>query len=182
MMTEYNETDISNAKQNAENAMLKWQVRYLLNRIPVTGVINGVRESMFSNDYINLVDGKKIEDQLRNEYISWLSSGLDISPLMDWYLFELQSWLGVYGYIIKRNGPAEAEIVKYSSSLSKEDEKAGYCDPHPIMKRIALIDAKSLPAGKFYLVCLTKPIDDKVLLFRRNFAEIRQYICKWGDV
>lgn len=165
-----------------EMARLEWQKRLLLNQIPVKGVLNGVRKDIFSTETISLEEGKKLEDELREEYITHISGdSSDKCDLFDWYLYELQSWLGPYGYLIKRKDYATAEVVKYVSSLSKEQESEGCCDPDPSMKVIATLDTQHLDDARYYLVCKTQPIDEKILRMEKNFAEVREYIFEWDE-
>lgn len=166
--------------EEREIARLEWQNRILLNQIPVKGVLNGVRKEMFSNETISMEEAEKEEDELREEYAKLVgSSASNKSEFFDWYLFELQKWIGVYGYLIRRKDYATAEIVKYVSSLSPEKEKEGCCDPAPQIKVIALLDTNCYTDIGFYLVCQTKPIDDKIFKMEKNFAQIRNIICSW---
>lgn len=163
-----------------EIARLEWLNRILLNQILVKGVLNGVRKEMFSNETISLEEAEKEEDELREKYAKFVgSSASNKSELFDWYLFELQKWTGVYGYFIRRKDYATAEVVKYITSLSPEKKKEGCCDPAPQIKVIALLDTNCYTDIGFYLVCQTKPIDDKIFKIEKNFAQIRDIICSW---
>ena len=163
-----------------EIARLAWQNRILLNQIPVKGVLNGVRKEMFSSETISLEEAEKEENELREEYAKLVgSSASNKSELFDWYLFELQRWIGAFGYFIRRKDYATAEVVKYISSLSSEKEKEGCCDPAPQIKVIALLDTNCYTDIGFYLVCQTRPIDDKIFKMEKNFAHVRDIICSW---
>ncbi|MCQ2210835.1 MAG: hypothetical protein MJZ34_11130 [Paludibacteraceae bacterium] len=161
-----------------EVAKLEWLNRYLLNKIPVEGVLNGVRADVFSNETLSVDEAQKEEDELRKEYTSLLRSDASENvELLDWYLFELKSWLGYYGYIINRKDYATAEIVMYKSSLTKEEERQNYCDPRPSFKLIATISTLGVEnAGTFRLIPPTKEIEEKTFNIERNFGEVRSFI------